>query len=84
MGMRLAPIHINFMLVCYFSAEPEQALGKYHWDSMAGREARLWLHKNELIDSYNRSTERGRAWVDFICETPLPEAKWVMPERTKS
>jgi hypothetical protein len=78
---KLAPIYINFMLNCHFSADPRETITADHWDSKAGHEVRVWLRAEGLIDDENRSTERGRAWVEFICQTPLPEAKWVMPER---
>lgn len=72
------PIKISFMLACYVSPEPHRyTLGD--WNSEAGIETRQWLLENGLIDENNRSTEKGDAWVAFICDTPLPVAKWCMP-----
>lgn len=76
-----APILIDFMLACYTRPEPCEALGEAHWDSPAGRQTRLWLRENDLIDDNYRPTERGAAWVRFICDTPLPVAVWTLPER---
>ncbi len=78
--MNLAPIHITFMMACYTSLEPEAQLGERHWNSPGGKETRSWLIQNELIDGNNRATDRGEAWVRFICDTPLPEKKWVRPD----
>lgn len=72
------PIKISFMLACYVSPEPHRyVLGA--WDSEAGIETRQWLRDNGLIDESDRATDKGEAWVQFICDTPLPVAKWVMP-----
>ena len=75
----MAPITINFMLACYCSGDPEGNLGSHHWNSSAGQEARKWLRENNLIKDDNRPTDRGKAWVHFICETPLPVSVWVRP-----
>lgn len=82
--INLAPIHITFMIACYTSSEPEAQLGERHWNSPAGMDTRGWLLQNELIDGDNRVTERGKEWVNYICETPLPVKKWVYPPRTDS
>jgi hypothetical protein len=39
---------------------------------------------HDLIDMDHKSTERGKAWVDFICATPLPEQCWKLPKRATS
>jgi len=78
---RTAPIVVSFMLVCYFSPNPEEELGHAHWNSGAGLETRKWLSDNGLIDAGHRATERGKAWVEFICQTPLPVVRWTLPER---
>lgn len=78
----LAPIDISFMLVCYVSGDPKQELGSKQWNSPAGQKTRDWLVGNDLVEAETyRATERGRAWVEFICQTPLPESDWRMPER---
>ena len=79
----LAPIHIKFMLACHCSGDPENTLGSAHWNSSAGHDTKQWLIENDLIDENNRSTPRGRAWVQFICQTPLPVATWTLPERSR-
>jgi hypothetical protein len=78
---RRAPIDIDFMIACYCSAEPWQNLGMRRWDSSAGKETRDWLQHEGLVDANYRPTDRGKAWVHFICATPLPRMKWTMPDR---
>lgn len=78
----LPPIAITFMLTCYFSPEPAIQLG-VQWNSEAGCKMRNWLMRNNLIDAEYSATERGKAWVDFICSTPLPIVRWALPERSQ-
>lgn len=77
----MAPIYITFMLACHTSADPEAHLRSEHWGSSVGLEVRAWLLAQGLIDEHNCSTDRGKKWVGFICATPLPEQKWILPER---
>jgi hypothetical protein len=81
MNYTLAPITIIYMLACYTSPKPEEEVGGPSvWNSEAGRETRNWLRDNGLVGEDWRATEKGIAWVQFICETPLPVSKWVLPE----
>jgi hypothetical protein len=73
------PIRITFMISCYVNPDPESTLGSTHWNSQAGFETRRWLKENNLIDEDNKATERGKAWIEMFCSTPLPIAKWVHP-----
>ncbi len=76
-----SPMLIRIMLACYYSPDPENEIGLGSWTSEVGQSVREWLMARELIDDSYRATDRGKAWVEFICETPLPEAKWILPER---
>ena len=76
-----SPMLIRIMLACYYSPDPEDEIGLGSWTSEVGQDVRTWLAENGLIDDYNRATDRGKAWVDFICQTPLPIATWVLPDR---
>ena len=69
------------MLACYVSPLNigNHALGE--WNSPAGITSRRWLYENGLIDGDERATDKGRAWVNHICATPLPVGSWVLPER---
>lgn len=87
----MAPIHITFMLACHCSPDPEENLGHAHWNSPAGYSTREWLVNNELLEPIYTDptapgnkytvTDRGRAWVEFICSTPLPVIEWRLPDR---
>lgn len=80
---KVSPLTIKIMLACYYAADPADHVGDT-WESQAGRGIRDWLERRELIGPDNKATERGKAWVDYICETPLPEMAWVRPERPTS
>ena len=81
--MRFAPLTIHFMLHCYFSADPIKALGEEQWYSSMGLSTQAFLHKNGLItdDPHPKATERGKAWVEHICDTPLPTQEWIRGKR---
>lgn len=76
-----SPFAIKIMLACYYSPDPAQELGIQQWSSSAGVAVRDWLRDSGLIGDDNRATDRGKAWVKFICATPLPEATWMLPDR---
>ncbi len=82
-----APIYLNFMIaVALHGDTAEEQLGRAHWNSPGGKEVREWLVCHRLIHHYHtfvdyetgdvhmhyKSTERGQAWVDHACTTPLP------------
>jgi hypothetical protein len=75
----VTPITIVIMMACYYMADPSECVG---WNNNAGRRVRNWLAAVDLIDHNNKPTERGKAWVQFMLETPLPVAvtQWVKPE----
>lgn len=78
----VSPLTISIMFACYVSSNPREALGFGRWESPAAGHARIWLRDQFLIDDDNRATERGKAWIRFICQTPLPEQAWRLPDRT--
>jgi len=78
-----APIYITFMLACFYSADPEAELGSDHWNSKAGRKTRDWLVRKGLVKIPGFiPTDRGKAWVKYLCDTPLPKCCWILPERS--
>ena len=79
--MEVSPLTIEFMLQCYCSNNPAANLGEHRWNSDAGKEVRAWLYAQGLVHVDERPTDRGKAWVHFICSTPLPQKKWIMPDR---
>jgi hypothetical protein len=78
----VSPLAINIMLACYVYPDPAKEVGQT-WFSHAGSEIRAWLIENDLIQDGDmfRATERGKAWVEFICATPVPVAQWRLPQR---
>jgi hypothetical protein len=77
----VSPFAVSLMLTCYWSPEPVTERAQ-EWSTEAGVEITAWLAAQGLIDPKTyRATERGKAWVEFICATPLPVAKWTLPER---
>jgi len=76
-----SPLLIEIMLACHCRPNPAEALGPT-WGTETAAAIRTWLIDNELIDPGTfRATEKGEAWVKFICDTPLPTLKWEMGER---
>jgi hypothetical protein len=51
------------------------------------KEIRNWFLRDGIIepwDAYSpepiyRTTEKGRRWLDLICDTPMPVQKWIDP-----
>jgi hypothetical protein len=75
-----SPFLIRMMLSCYYSPTPQEEMGD-SWLTPAGQQCLEWLRSEALIDDDNKATGRGMAWVDYICNTPLPEQRWVLPQR---
>lgn len=76
----VSPLTITIMFECYATSKPGVNIPEQIWNSEAAKCARALLASYDLIDaSTDRSTERGDAWVKFICETPLPVKQWVLP-----
>ncbi len=78
-----APICIKFMIACCTSTNPANEIGIPQWTSEVGEEVREFLLNKGLIFSNHKATERGQAWIRFICSTTLPELeqRWILPER---
>jgi hypothetical protein len=74
------PLVIRMMLACYYSADPASECGAT-WDSTEGQSARGYLFNNRLIDETSKATERGEAWVNMVCATPLPKQVWADPRK---
>lgn len=78
--MNRCPVLIETMLICHYAAEPQRQIQR----TMATDEAVRWLAEKGLIDGKLAATDKGRAWVNAICETPLPVpvTTWQIPDRT--
>lgn len=75
----MSPLTITIMLECYTCAIPGTNVPPNIWDSDAARDVRAHLHSEKLIDRNFRATARGRAWVEFLIETPFPVCTWKLP-----
>lgn len=81
-----APIYLNFMItIAICGDQAENQLGRDHWNSPAGKAVRKWLCDEGLVRHltnegdwdhwFYEATERGRAWIEHCCATPLPVSK---------
>jgi len=74
----MTPLHIELMIHYYAHCEPT-----YNPEAPAVKEYTLDLLKEGLIDesatsgSGYVSTDKGKAFVEKICETPIPVQTWI-------
>lgn len=86
MQTRSPPLKIVMMLHYYAIAAPYAEYDPAHRESQAVAHFRDELIRDGLIEADPASpsgytaTERGRVWVDMICDTPLPIQKWSPPD----
>lgn len=86
----MTPLQLTMMLHYYAIAEPYSANDWQHANSRAVNEQRQILINDDLIEADEtsgsgfRATDRGIAFVEALCATPLPVKKWVMPDRLAS
>ena len=85
--MNRSPLLIRVMLACHTvtverhrERKLEEWIGEA-WGSAYVSEALQWLYDNDLVDANNKSTAKGKAWVDYIVNTPIPIANWILPPR---
>jgi hypothetical protein len=72
------------MLVCQYSAKPSLHYDDVRWNSKPMRDALAWLIAHECIEPETyKATDRGKAWVEHICATPLPVKQWMRPEHAR-
>lgn len=79
LGTPYTPMQIMWCLTFYTSSSPISQLGQEHFNSPAGKEVYLWMQREKLITKEDEPTDRLEAFVEFLCETPLPVCKWVRP-----
>jgi hypothetical protein len=81
--MAVSPLHIIIALEYAVSGEPGTNVPSNIWGSPAARDVKQRLIDDEMIQD-GEPTERLMAWVEFICETPLPVKTWVRPDSTSN
>jgi len=81
----MTPLHIKLLLHHHCRCEPYSRHDPDHAESPAVSEYRSELILADIltIDSTSGSgymtTERGKALVEMLCQTPFPESKWINP-----
>lgn len=80
----MTPLHIQLMLHYYAVAEPYAKNDLEHATSRAVSDYTKELLEYGLIvkdvgPSGFKSTDRGNAYVQMLCNLPLPVCKWVAP-----
>jgi hypothetical protein len=82
----MTPLQIQMMLHYYAIAEPYACRQPEHAHSGATKDQRLQLIAWDLLEftpdkpSSYTPTEKGVAYVQALCDMPLPIKKWVMPD----
>ena len=78
-----SPLLIKTLFAYYCSPHPHEQFTPEQWGSPAAIESRKWLREKELLDTHDKITAQGIAWVSMICMTPVPVQKWVDPRFDK-
>lgn len=80
----MTPLQIKMMLHYYTSADPYAKDDPWHASSDAVSLQRTMLVRDGLLGNACGTdwvvTDRGRAYVEALCNMPLPVKKWVMPD----
>ncbi len=76
----VSPLTIQIAIACHVSTLAEEHVGEVTWESPAGREVRAWLKANDLVNPNHEGNDKLAAWVQKICETPLPFLAWSYDE----
>lgn len=85
MSERVSPLAVQIMIECHLSADPGINFHRDVWLSHAAERVRERLVAEGLIEPCKfTATARGSAWVNFICQTPLPMQTWVLPDRERT
>jgi hypothetical protein len=83
----MTPLQLQMMLHYYTRAEPYAYREPEHATSGAVRDQRQLLENDGLIEPSETSgsgycvTPRGSAFIEALCETPLPICMWIIPRR---
>ena len=78
----MTPLEIDMMLHFYCRAD------SYPWRGAPAEQAALQRFREEglVVEPLNvdkvKLTDRGRAYVNFLMDMPLPVAKWSLPGYT--
>lgn len=74
------PAHVEFLMHCHCSPEPFERWGVPMFMELAS----VWTGRgiirrttNEAVAPVYTTTDLGKAWVNAICNTPLPKQVFV-------
>ena len=80
--MRITPLHIEIMIqaLCSPSVEPEESEAACCFRLEMETEGLIISERNEERRVLLwRATDKGKAWLDMLCKTPMPIASWSDP-----
>ena len=75
----MTPLQIAMMIHYYVSPEPYAKYEPDHAQSGAVTKQRIELVDLGLLDVGHKVTPKGNAYIEALCNMPLPICKWVLP-----
>lgn len=81
----MTPMQIHWCVIFLVCGDPVAELGDPHFNSRVGKEVQMWMINEALIEWSAEEKRylplpRLQAFVEHLCQQPLPVQKWVMPE----
>lgn len=81
----MSPLAVE-MLIWFCTRAPEA--GPFaNWSLQPQQEITSWFHRQGVIDRGDesaRATDKGRAWLSLILNTPMPAQSWIDPRNGKT
>lgn len=85
MSERMTPLAVE-MLIWFCTRTPEA--GPFHnIGRKPQQEIFSWFLREGIIDrgdEFAHATDKGRAWLEMVCATPMPEQQWIDPRDGKA
>ncbi len=76
------PGDLELLLHCHYSVDPHPRLNAPAIQEGIKKWGFYGMIERTDTDVFT-TTSRGRAWIEYLLSTPLPEENWVVPERKK-
>jgi hypothetical protein len=73
----MSPLALKVLVECCVSGKPGTNMMFEQWNSDPAREIRQQFYRDGITNSDDTATDRGLAWLEIICSTPMPVQKWV-------
>lgn len=83
----MTPLQLTMLLHYYSIAEPYALRQPEHANSPVVKDQRMGLMNEGLLlvsditGSEYKVTEKGKAFIEALCNMPLPVCKWVIPSK---